>query len=243
MPAPNSFFVIGSHVIGPLGVAILLFHIFRTFRTRFVLLWAIGFACLAIFRGSTAVVVAREGLGGREAPLILLSMFGGTAAYLQLGFFVWGCFEVARRRAILVRDAQRVLALLGVAGAVAGILPFVLGSDPAIHRFFASGLHAFAASATFAFCAIVIRRLRGRGFTVSGAGLLFYAAIDLAAFVSIMRSLMARPAPLPLEQLAAMDLIGSAVVALGRSHRARGSARGHRRSRRRRSEQLAYYDT
>ena len=240
---PTSLFAIGGQTIGPLGVAILLFHLYRTFKTRFVLQWAIAFSCLAVFRGATAAIIARAEAGGREVPLVLLSMVGSGAACLQLGFFIWGCMEVTRRRIIAARDAQRVLALLAVAGAVAGTLPFLLGTDPAIHRFFNLGLHAFAASATFVFCGIAIRRVRGHGFTVATGALLLYGLAELVAFVTVMRGLMAHAAPLPLDQLGVLDLIASAIVALGLVLTVLEDQREATNAASSQVERLAYYDT
>ena len=213
MPADISFEAVGFHLLGPVAVTLLLFQLYRTFKTSFLQQWMLSFACLFIFHTTAASIILGNFARSRVMQVII-SSGGGSAAYLQLGWLIWGCLELARRKPVRIRESMRVIAILGGTGMVFGAIPFLVAGDSAIHRFFSLGLHSLAAAATFALCGIAILRFRGRGFLVPSIAFMFYGVVQLDEFVLIMRSLISHAA-IPMSSIGIADLIGSTIIALG----------------------------
>ncbi len=244
MPAPAILQAIGFHLVGPFAVSLLLFQLYRKFRSAYLLQWTLGFACLTLFHASVALlIVGHEETANNGATLIAASAAGAAAAFLQLGWMAWGTIELAKRRPLKIRDSQRLLILFAVAGLVSGAIPFVLGHDPAVHRYFFLALHALAASIVFIGCGIAIRRYRGAGFTVPAIAFGIYGLVQLDEFVLIMRSLIDRSAPTPLFAIGVSDAIGSAVMALAAVLIVLEDQREVGAEATSQVEHLAYYDT
>jgi diguanylate cyclase (GGDEF)-like protein len=240
MPAQSAIQAIGFHLLGPLAVTLLLFQLYRTFRTSYLLQWAISFGCLGLFHTATAAVVLLGDTGHFLKGVA--SIAAGVAAYLQLGYFAWGCVELATRKAVKVRDTRRIGVLLAVVGLISGTIPYAVASTAAMHRFFNLGLHALAFAAAFAAAGIIIGRMRGTGFTIPAIAFILYGFIQLDAFVVIMRALLARTA-VPLSTISVMDLAGTSIVALGMILALLEDQREATAAASSQVEQLAYYDT
>ncbi len=244
MPTPAIVQAIGLHLIGPFAVSFLLFQLYRKFRSAYLVQWTLGFACLALLHVSVALlVVGNEETANNRVSLIAASAAGAAAAYLQLGWIVWGTIELAKRKPLKIRESQRLLILLAAAGLVSGTIPFLLGHDPAVHRYFFLALHALAASIAFVGCGIAIRRYRGAGFTVPAVAFIIYGLVQLNEFVLIMRSLIDRGTPTPLFAIGVADAIASAVIALAAVLIVLEDQREAGIEATSQVEQLAYYDT
>jgi diguanylate cyclase (GGDEF)-like protein len=242
MPAQSTILeAAGFQLLGPVSVSLLLFQIYRSFRTKYVLHWTFSFASLAIFHLAAASLSFRD---GAAEPIVLVagSVIGGAAAYLQLGWLIWGTAELCKRKEINVAEPQRVLLLLVGVGVLSGALPFLIGHDPAIHRFFYLGLHALAVSLTVVAAAIAIRRFRGTGFIVPAIAFGLYGLAQLNEFVIVMRSVIAHTEAGPWT-LGISELAGSAVVALGAVLIVLEDQREASALASSQVEQLAYYDT
>ncbi len=243
MPAQSTLLeATGFQLLGPVSVSLLLFQIHRSFRTRYVLRWALSFAALAVFHAAAASLQFRDGVA-EPVVLIFGSVIGGAAACLQLGWLAWGTAEIAKRKEIKVARPQWVLLLLAGVGVLSGAIPFLAGGDPAIHRFFYFGLHALGASLTFIVAAIAIRRFRGAGFTIPAIAFGVYGLIQLDVFIEVMRSLLARSAAISGMSGGAVELAGSAVIALGAVLVVLEDQREVSAFASSQVEQLAYYDT
>jgi len=243
MPTPTTTFeAIGFQLLGPLSVSLLLFQIYRSFKTSYVLHWTLSFASLAVFHAATASMSFRDGVA---EPFVLIfgSVIGGAAAYLQLGWLIWGTAELAKRKEIKVAEPQRVLLLLAGVGILSGAIPFFVGRDAAVHRFFYLGLHALGAALTFVVAASAVRRFRGVGFTVPAIAIGIYGLVQLDEFINIMRSVVAHGASLPMLSVGVSELAGSAVVALGAVLIVLEDQREMSALASSQVEQLAYYDT
>lgn len=234
---------VGLHFLGPLAVFLLVFKIFRSYRTSYLAQWTLSFAALVLFRAGFGVVVLRTASTGSSASAlqIVISIFAGAAAYLQIAWLVWGTFEVALRKPLKIADSQRLLAVLAGAGVISGTLPFLIGHDASIHQYLPLCLHSFAAAVTFILSAITIRRFRGRGFTVPAVAFAVYGLTQLESFILIMRALVAHTQP-PLIPAGAADAIGSAIVALGCAMVVLEDQREASIAANSQVEQLAYYD-
>ncbi len=245
MTTPTATFqAIALHFLGSFAVAALLYQVHRNSPKTYLLQWTRSFASLALFHLATSLLILRSESG--EANRVLqvgLSVVAGAAAYLQIGWLAWGCFELAKAKALKIRESQRLLIVLGAIGLVSGTIPFLLTPDPAIHRFFYLGLHAFASAAAFALCGVAIRRFRGAGFTVPAAAFIGYGALQFGEFVFIMRGLLARTTPMPLLGVAIADLVGSVIVALAAVLAVLEDQREEAVAATSQVEHLAYYDT
>lgn len=244
MPTLTTFQSLGLHFLGPFAVALLLFQINRGFGRSFTQHWTRSFAALTVFHAATASIILGGHIGSNinQGLLMLISAIGGGAAYLQVGWLIWGCFELARRQPVKIAESNRLLVVLLAAGVLSGTIPFLLGGDAALHRFFYLGLHALAAAATFTLCGAAIWRYRGAGFAIPSVAFVLYGALQFYSFVLIMRSLVARSA-MPVEAVALAGISGCGIIALGlimavlEDQREAGAAATSQ------VEHLAYYDT
>jgi diguanylate cyclase (GGDEF)-like protein len=233
---------IGFQLLGPVSVALLLFQIYRSFRTSYVLHWTLSFTALAMFQIAAASLVFRD---GAAEPVVLVAgaVIGGAAGCLQLGWLVWGALELIRRKPIGIAEPSRVLFLIAGAGVLSGAIPFLAGRDPAIHRFFFLGLHALGSAVAFIACAIAIRRFRGTGFTIAAIAWVIFGIVEMNEFVMVMRSVVSRTAAMPMVAMGISELAGSAIVALGAVLLVLEDQREASALASSQVEQLAYYDT
>jgi diguanylate cyclase (GGDEF)-like protein len=232
----------GFQLLGPVSVALLLFEIYRSFRTSYVLHWTLSFVALTVFQAAAASLLYRDGIA---EPVVLVTgaVVGGAAAYLQLGWLLWGGLELIKRKPVKIAEPTRLLLLLSGVGALSGAIPFFAGRDPSIHGFFFLGLHALGVALTFVICAIAIRRFRGSGFTIASLAWAVYGVIQLNQFIAVMRSVVARTATVPMMSLDISELAGSAIVALGAVLIVLEDQREASALASSQVEQLAYYDT
>jgi diguanylate cyclase (GGDEF)-like protein len=244
MPAQAIYQAIGLHLVGPVAVAVLVFQIRHSFQKSYLAQWARSFGCLAVFHAATIflVVQAEGGAPSRSLLRFLASIIGGAAAYLEVGWLIWGTAELARSKPVKLRDSRRLMAILGATGILFGTIPLFLG-DPVVHRFFYLALHALASVAVFALCGLAIHRYRGRGFLLPAMAFLFYAAVSLQQFVVIMRSVVAKAPSISLTALGVADIVGSAVIALGVVLAVLEDQREENEIATSQVEHLAYYDT
>jgi diguanylate cyclase (GGDEF)-like protein len=244
MPTHALFQALGLHLVGPFAVSLLLLQLYRRFRSAYLVEWTLSFASLALFHFAVAIIIlGTEGIDGNRPTLIVASVAGGAAAFLQLGWMIWGSIEIAKRKPLKIRDSQRLLLILGTAGLVSGGIPFFLGHDAAVHRFFFLALHAFACSLAFIACGVLIRKFRGSGFTVPSVAFVIYGLVQLDEFLLLMRSLVDRSLATPLLAIGVADAAASAVIALAIVLTVLEDQREAGVEATSQVEQLAYYDT
>jgi len=244
MPTPALFQALGLHLVGPFAVSLLLLQLYRRFRSAYLVEWTLSFASLTLFHFAVAlIIVGTEGMAGNRPTLIVASVAGGAAAFLQLGWMIWGSIEIAKRKPLKIRESQRLLLILGTAGLVSGGIPFFLGHDAAIHRFFFLSLHSFACALAFIACGVAIRKFRGSGFTIPGVAFVIYGLVQLDEFMLLMRSLVDRSIATPLMVIGVADAAASAVIALAIVLTVLEDQREAGIEATSQVEQLAYYDT
>src|SRR5512142_2197215 len=127
MPAQTATYeAIGFQLLGPVSVALLLFQIYRSFRTSYVLHWTASFFALAVFHAASAALLFQD---GKAEPFVLLfaSAVGGAAAFQQLGWLAWGSVELVRRKQVALNEPLRAFLLLGGVGVLSGGVPFLVG--------------------------------------------------------------------------------------------------------------------
>jgi diguanylate cyclase (GGDEF)-like protein len=219
-------------------------QLYRRFRSAYLVEWTLSFASLTLFHFAVAlIIVGTEGMAGNRPTLIVASVAGGAAAFLQLGWMIWGSIEIAKRKPLKIRESQRLLLILGTAGLVSGGIPFFLGHDAAIHRFFFLSLHSFACALAFIACGVAIRKFRGSGFTIPGVAFVIYGLVQLDEFMLLMRSLVDRSIATPLMVIGVADAAASAVIALAIVLTVLEDQREAGIEATSQVEQLAYYDT
>jgi diguanylate cyclase (GGDEF)-like protein len=239
MPALTILEAVGLHILGPFVVAALLFQINSGFKRTWIDHWSRSFFALTVYHLATGLITMR---GSAGPVMVAISAAGGAAAYMQVGWLLWGCFELARRKPVKIREAHRLVIVLLAAGVLSGTMPFLLGGDAGMHRFFFLGLHALASSAVFTLCGAAIWRYRGNGFFVPTATFVLYGGGQFYEFLLIMRSLVAK-AETPVHALALADVVCSAVLALGLILAILEDQREAADEATSQVEHLAYYDT
>ncbi|HXG57645.1 MAG TPA: EAL domain-containing protein [Thermoanaerobaculia bacterium] len=216
MPATLPVSVAALHFIGPLAVTLLLFSIQRKYAKDYLLQWTRSFVALTLFQLANGVhTVAREAaVEPNRLMLLVVSAIGGAAAYLQLGWLIWGGFELARHKPIKLHDSRRLMIVLVSIGVLSGVIPFLVPRDPTMHLFLYIGVHSAAAAGTFVLCGIGVRRFRGEGFLMPAIALIATGVLQAVEFALIVRSLVDRSPP-PNGVLTILGFITSAVIALG----------------------------
>jgi diguanylate cyclase (GGDEF)-like protein len=138
-------------------IASLLFGFFRQYRKTYLLHWTLSWVALAAFDAARA--------SGLAVP-------AGIAGYLQVGWLVFGVFELVRRRPLRLVTSRWTLVALGAAG---GVLALLL---PAAER-----LQSLVAAAAFGAAAWSLWRARTRrprlGFTFAAVVLALYGSHEL----------------------------------------------------------------
>src|SRR5260221_5659867 len=160
-------------------IAVLLRGFHRQTRKTYLLHWSASWAALALMHAAAAGELAC-GTGLSIPARGLLGVIGGTAGYLQIGWLLFGVFELVRRRPVRRRQARWTLIALGVLGATTGFMFLSPTSDPASRFMARIGLRGLVAGVAFAVAAWTLWRARARkpslGLTAAAMALAVYAA-------------------------------------------------------------------
>jgi len=233
---PSAVEHLGIFLAAPLIAAVILLHLFFRFRSTYLLHWTLAFAALTVFHAST-------GLAATRALALPLSIVGTAAAYAQLALLVWGWLDASDRKMMSVRAAHRIVAAAAAAGAVIGTVPFLIAPAGAVQRYFNHGLHALAAAIALAGGAVLLRRVRGNGFTVPAIALGAASIASLSQFVLIMRALFAARADVAFSVLALVAAATNALFLLGAMLTVLEDQRESAAQATSEVEHLAYHDT
>src|SRR5258708_506139 len=89
-------------------IGTLLFGLFRQYRKTYLLHWSASWAALALFHLATAGALA---LGGTLSVAWrgVLGSVAGAAGYLQIGWLLFGVFELVRRRPVRLSQTRWTL--------------------------------------------------------------------------------------------------------------------------------------
>jgi diguanylate cyclase (GGDEF)-like protein len=234
---PAAILELGILLSGPIAAAVLLSHLYTVFRASHLLRWSLAFGALALAHANIVL-----NAGSHHGLALAMAVMGGVFGCLHLGLVAWGSIELANRTLIRTVDAQRLLLLLGVAGAIAGALPIFVGDAAGTRMHIAIALHALGGAATFAGCAVLLRRQRGSGFTIASVAFAGYAATRVAIAVLAMRAMIAGRA-IDLSALAWIDIGATAAFLLGAILAVLEDQRESTAQATSEFEHLAYYDT
>lgn len=181
----RSFVLLATLLAQALATAIisaLLFGFFRQYRKTYLLHWSASWAALSLFHAAAAGGMA-FGRGLPAGARALLMATAGAAGYLQIGWLLFGVFELVRRRPVRLTQARWTLLALAVFGAGTGLFFLSPTADPAGRFMLRVGMRALFASGAFGVAAWTLWRARGRktsiGFTTAAIALTVYAAEEL----------------------------------------------------------------
>src|ERR1700682_3772817 len=146
-------------------IAVLLLSFFRQYRKTYLRHWAASWAALAVFHAAAAGGLA---FGSNLSPAwrALLGATAGAAGYLQIGWLLFGVFELVRRRPVRLSQTRWTLAALGVFGATTGLFLLSSTSDPASRFMLRVGMRALFAGLAFGVAAWALWRESARTTTL-----------------------------------------------------------------------------
>src|SRR5438067_254856 len=172
-----------AQVLGAGIMALLLYGFHRQYRKSYLKHWMLGWAALMAYSFANAIpsfAPSVEQLSPSHPLRLAATVLIGVSGYLQIGWFMFGVYEIVRRRPVRLADARRLLAGLAFVGAV---VPFVLFEDATPRYFVRVGMHSAIAALASLVASIALWRSRTRregiGFTILGAAFFFYSLEQL----------------------------------------------------------------
>src|SRR5712692_9357009 len=159
----------------------LLFGFLRQHGKSYLAHWTAAWAAAAVqhLAGSIGIALALwYNFPPNHPARVAVALVAGVAGYLQIGWLMFGVYELLRRRPVRIRAARWILSSL----AVAGVLTAIALIDPAwswrARYFVRVGLRALLAGvayivASWGFWSAKKRRL-GFGFTLTAVAFLLY---------------------------------------------------------------------
>jgi len=171
-----------AQTFGAAVMALLLLGFHRQYHKSYLLHWTLGWTSLALYHLAMVGALAAELHGVRPAVIAAATLIGGVFGYLQIGWLLFGVYELVRRRPVRLLDGRRMLLALAAAGVA---LTFLVPGGTWVHI----GIRAALAAVAFFVAAVWLWRSRTRrvgfGFTVLSAAFLFYA-VEQAHYAIIM---------------------------------------------------------
>jgi diguanylate cyclase (GGDEF)-like protein len=186
--------IAATFVVQLLGAGImatLLYAFHRQYRKSYLEHWTLGWTSMALCHLTTAVAfyLATEQHEAASHPLRLAITFViGITNYLQVGWFLFGVYEIVRRRPVRIAAARNILVILAALGVITSLL-FLNDYGWAVSRYFARiSIRSVIASVGYGAAAFALwrtrRRRQGVGFTVLAAAF-FFSALQELHYVAI----------------------------------------------------------
>ena len=175
-----------AQATGAAVIALLLFGFLRQYGKSYLSHWTASWAALAVYRLSEIawLLVVRQGASGPGFWWrMVIAVVAGVSGFLQLGWLMFGVYEIVRRRPVRIRTARRLVLAMIAAGVISALM-FISPSFPEGYRFFARvGVRAFAASISFFAASWAFwtarRRREGIGFTMVSIAFLIYGLEEM----------------------------------------------------------------
>ncbi|HEX9986158.1 MAG TPA: EAL domain-containing protein [Thermoanaerobaculia bacterium] len=183
-----------AQTLGAIVLALLLLSFHRQYGKSYLLHWTFACAALAVFNLASVLTTVLDGVWHYPAhhPFVIATrLAGGVAGWLEIGWLLFGVFELVRRRPVRLLDAQRILLGLTVIGLLAA---------------FFDQLRAAAAAIAFLIAAVALWRARHRregvGFAILSGAFALYGIIQLRYLT-------------PITYLGYIDFLMQAVLGIG----------------------------
>ena len=178
-------------LLGAGVMATLLYAFHRKYRKSYLQHWTLGWTSMALCHLSSAIAfyLATEQHEPASHPLRLAITFViGVTNYLQLGWFLFGVYEIVRRRPVRIVAARNILGILAALGIITSLL-FLGESGWAVSRYFARiSIRSVVAAIGYGGASIVLWRSRTRregiGFTVLSAAF-FFSALQEVQYIFV----------------------------------------------------------
>lgn len=180
-----------AQTIGSTVMALVLFGFYRQYGKTYLYHWTLGWTAIAVynlFSGLAAMFALGLRLPSNDPLRLVTAVVVGMTGYLQIGWLLFGVYELIRRRPVrllYVRWITIALAVFGLSVSLLFVTPNSLSSD----RYFARiGVHAIAATVAFGYASVAMwrarRRRAGIGFAVLGAAFTAYV-LEQIHYVSL----------------------------------------------------------
>ncbi len=171
-----------AQTIGSTVMALVLFGFYRQYGKSYLLHWSLGWSALAVFNlfsGVSATMAMVLRTPATDPARIVASVITGITGYLQIGWLLFGVYELVRRRPVRLVDSRRITIGLFVFGFLISLL-FVTPDSLSSGRYFTHvAVRSLVAALAFGYTAGKLwsarRRRVGIGFTVLGAAFGAYA--------------------------------------------------------------------
>jgi diguanylate cyclase (GGDEF)-like protein len=164
---PEFRFLIGltftAQTIAALVVTFLLYGFYRTYRKSYLFHWTLSSLALAVYQLSAALATAatqKYQLAPSDPLRLGLDMITSAAAYLHVGWTVFGVYELIRRRHVRLRESKLVIYSLAGFGMIMATLFTTEAASPAARHVARYGVYAFLAAIAFAGAALALWRTR-----------------------------------------------------------------------------------
>jgi diguanylate cyclase (GGDEF)-like protein len=223
MPSDNLAvgFSYTAQMITAAVMALLLYGFYRQYRKDYLLHWTLSWSALAL--NQFAIIVAltsaiHANAAAHHLSRLVPSVIANTAAYLHVGWMLFGVYELLRRRPVRLRESTRVLYLLGGVGAVTALL-FIWPSAADTARHLArGGIYGVLALVAFGGAAVALWRARrpegGIGPVVLSIAMFVHALQQIQNAVVRMMTISYGLRTVP-SYLVFVDLISLPIMALG----------------------------
>jgi diguanylate cyclase (GGDEF)-like protein len=212
-----------AQAVGALLLGGLLLGFHRHYRKGYLLPWAWSWVCFAVHvLAAVAGAFLANRLAAAHPAAIAVAAVSGVAGYLQLGFLVFGSYELeaGRQPRRLPRRLIPALALVGLATAL-----LFVGPDQGAWRYFVrAGVRAMAACAAFVVAGLRVWESRldaeemgipRLGPKLVGVGFFAYGLAQLQYVVLALVSLQWMRMQPPLADLGWLEFILQWVMGLG----------------------------
>jgi diguanylate cyclase (GGDEF)-like protein len=167
-------------------MALVLHGFYRQYRKNYLLHWTLGWSALAVYNfvsGINGILTLDLHMAASHPVRILTAVVMGVSGYLQIGWLLFGIYELVKRRPVRLAESRKIILALGIFGFLVSLL-YLSSSDISSSRYFTRvAIRAFAAALAFGFAAVVLwqgrRRRVGIGFTLLGTAFAFYTVEQL----------------------------------------------------------------
>jgi diguanylate cyclase (GGDEF)-like protein len=153
------------------------------FRRAYLQHWAWGWAALAIHHITAGLGIHLRDVAHLPASnpgRVVFALLSGASGYLFIGWILFGCYELIRRRPVRLRESRWLLMGLAATGFLTAVV-FIPGPvySP-LRNFVRFGLWALVSSVAFGIASVAMWRARGHrehlGFVMASVGFFLYAA-------------------------------------------------------------------
>ncbi|MEO8035836.1 MAG: EAL domain-containing protein [Acidobacteriota bacterium] len=164
-------------------MALLLFGFNRQYEKSYLTHWALGWVALSIHHCAIAVnlfLFRQYHVAALHPVRVSITVVGSAFAYMEVGWLVFGVYELIRRLPVRLVHARRILAALAITGAAAAAFLLAAGDVYAVARI---GVRSAIAAVGFIAVSIALWKTRfrreGFGFIVLSLAFFFYGLEEI----------------------------------------------------------------